>query len=968
MKKFTVTITWVLCLLSQTAYSELFKNNNHFPQINEIREVLSGDINGDQLPDLVVVSEHSAGILIFLNQPTNTFELSENQLNTGLAKDALLEDFDGDGDLDIWAGLTSSEFEDLDALYLNDGQGQFTYVDLDVTQNIFFTGTDQLLSGDLDNNGSIDVIRVLRRSIVDPVGIFVFKNDGNASFEEFELPIAFGKTELADFNGDGFLDIWSMDNGLDIFLNDGGGLFSNELKIETDVVFGNIDSLPINPILADIDQDGDVDIQVFDTEYALPRYLNNGDGTFSIPSVAVYFGSPGIQNGVFLDVDDDSDLDLWYGSDRLINSEIIKTNSQGGVDYSATRIDVIDNRVDDMVVDDFDHDGDLDVVSIGALGIQLWLQAAPDQFNVVAQPEISQSLGYSDLIAMSDMNGDGHNDLVLAGNDGIKVALKQGKLGFGKLTKWGDAVVRRFHVADINTDGFADMVFTDNSSQVGLLTNNQNSGFIFEPLNFGSQLAYAIKSGDIDGDGDLDLVVQEFLGSIHVLLNQGQNGFELQQSILGAFRSIDLLDLNADGTLQLIAVNSFDFFGETTVGVIEYVYHGAGFVKSREVAFDGFHSNYLIFNDFDEDGDLDIITTEGSQGQYIWLENQEDAFAMNQYLFANGIPLQMADLDLNGSQDIITNTGEVWLKQASGYVDSGIDYEFGSRRSFLLEDIDSDSDLDLVYIEDQLGVSTAVNLTEDIDFSGSWYAPSQDGHGLQVEEISQNGFQSVVVSWYVFHNGNPIWLIGTGDVVNNSARANLFITSGPDFGTGYDLNDLSVERWGSVELTISEPNVMQFLWHPEQAEFSDGNLQMQRFVTVKENSKSLTGIKSCHSGSWYDPQTDGQGLMVQVIESNGESQVLLTWYTYADGQQYWITAIGPIHGNKAVLQAFAATGGVFPPAFSSEAVDFFDWGEVEFKVIDDGLAKVMWQPNVNGFAAGESEVIKLSGLDRYNCH
>ena len=44
------------------------------------------------------------------------------------------------------------------------------------------------------------------------------------------------------------------------------------------------------------------------------------------------------------------------------------------------------------------------------------------------------------------------------------------------------------------------------------------------------------------------------------------------------------------------------------------------------------------------------------------------------------------------------------------------------------------------------------------EISGLWYQPEQSGHGLQIEIFTQNNQEKLFVSWYVYKNGEPIWL------------------------------------------------------------------------------------------------------------------------------------------------------------------------------------------------------------------
>lgn len=101
-----------------------------------------------------------------------------------------------------------------------------------------------------------------------------------------------------------------------------------------------------------------------------------------------------------------------------------------------------------------------------------------------------------------------------------------------------------------------------------------------------------------------------------------------------------------------------------------------------------------------------------------------------------------------------------------------------------------------------------------------------------------------------------------------------------------------------------------FIDHPEWAQ------------CVFESSCHEFRINAGLNDAWYNPETDGQGFFITVFPELGV--VSLAWFTYdtalpPDGAQAnlgdpghrWITAIGPINGNRAVMNIDITSGGVF---------------------------------------------------------
>jgi hypothetical protein len=194
--------------------------------------------------------------------------------------------------------------------------------------------------------------------------------------------------------------------------------------------------------------------------------------------------------------------------------------------------------------------------------------------------------------------------------------------------------------------------------------------------------------GDVDGDGDLDLVTAMYIISQQATLrlNDGAGNFSGGQTIAtgnGVTRVL-LEDMDGDGDLDLVTVNFVDgsvsvrrnngagVFGggsDTSVGLTETVFAA-------------------VVGDVDNDGDLDLVTTYG-----VRLNDGSGNFGSNQQ---PGLKLQgvLGDIDNDGDLDLVGNNS-IRLNNGSG--------NFGSIQQpgvtgSLLGDVDGDGDLDIVAI------------------------------------------------------------------------------------------------------------------------------------------------------------------------------------------------------------------------------------------------------------------------------
>jgi len=102
-------------------------------------------------------------------------------------------------------------------------------------------------------------------------------------------------------------------------------------------------------------------------------------------------------------------------------------------------------------------------------------------------------------------------------------------------------------------------------------------------------------------------------------------------------------------------------------------------------------------------------------------------------------------------------------------------------------------------------------------------------------------------------------------------------------------------------------------------------------------------INAGHSGAWFNPDTSGQG---QLIDVEPESKFLfLSWFTFTDAgsdnpnEQQWFTAQGNYSGNTADLVVYETLGGLFddPQEVSTDPV-----GEVTLSFMDCGLGQMSY--------------------------
>lgn len=246
------------------------------------------------------------------------------------------------------------------------------------------------------------------------------------------------------------------------------------------------------------------------------------------------------------------------------------------------------------------------------------------------------------------------------------------------------------------------------------------------------------------------------------------------------------------------------------------------------------------------------------------------------------------------------------------------------------------------------------------ELSGAFYDPAQDGHGLILEAIDLGGVTGIVATWYTYVDGRQAWLVGAAEASGKDVRIPMTITRGADFGAGFDPADVVREPWGELRLSFDSADAGRAEWSSTRPGFGNGSMPLVRLTRVA--SAGSGALQACASGSWYQPAQDGHGLQMEIVGEGSERQAVVVWFTYADGEQRWLTGAGPITGDRATIPLAITDGGQFPPAFQPGQVSREPWGTLEWTGIDAGRARIQWNSTRPGFASGSLDLVRLTTL------
>lgn len=334
----------------------------------------------------------------------------------------------------------------------------------------------------------------------------------------------------------------------------------------------------------------------------------------------------------------------------------------------------------DLIAGDLDNDGDTDLVYInGAVGVPARSQIVE---NLGGGVSFSASpIGMNDVANEGnacDVNGDGLLDFTYGISGGsVRVFINNGGLSFSSPilpTNPTDSFEATLH--DVSGDGRCDFINLAISTENTLLINNGAGSWTAVanaiPHEMGFVHDHKLDVGDLDGDGDIDIVVvvdNVNFGSPptqrhRIYLNDGTNHFTedlanqpLLLSVLGDVYDVRIEDIDGDGDNDIVTPN----FNNTPVVLLN---NGLGaFTRvTNRIPNVSRPDSAMFMEDIEGDGDFDVffVSLDNGTNHALFLNDGSGFFVRA----VRGEPQNtgaayratMGDMDGDGTNDIIQGT------------------------------------------------------------------------------------------------------------------------------------------------------------------------------------------------------------------------------------------------------------------------------------------------------------------------
>ncbi|MEZ6048628.1 MAG: FG-GAP-like repeat-containing protein [Planctomycetaceae bacterium] len=445
--------------------------------------------------------------------------------------------------------------------------------------------------------------------------------------------------------------------------SDAYGTIANSVEVSSSSI---TDTVPENNV------DGDSELVILASEGGSGYFVRNEDGLTPVTDEShlieiADFNGDG-WNDIIL-------IEYFYSPEATADNQLWLNNGDGT--FSLTGQSFGDLQVYDFHIGDLDQDGDLDLfLGVGettgySSTANVWLNDGTGSFS----PSTQGLLDYAfEMSIMADLNGDSFLDIAIQTdnygetNGSLHIWLNDGTGQFSIKPEAITLLAPYDLVAgDFDGDGDMDLAYTEDSyptnesnsmnAYVGILFNDGDANFTgvyaAEAYNFPT-----LKVGDIDNDGDLDMISVSYMRNYaitlpyddyyiahNILINDGEGHFTRSNNYVRTAytEDLELADIDNDGDLDFIFAGSYRETYPDSFDNNVWLNDGQGIFEPAEHQFyaESGELNYYMHNiavgDLDNDGTLDAVVNSDTFGTDIWYNSVSGEIPYSQN-FEGNIP------------------------------------------------------------------------------------------------------------------------------------------------------------------------------------------------------------------------------------------------------------------------------------------------------------------------------------------
>jgi uncharacterized protein (TIGR03437 family) len=539
------------------------------PAVTATTLYANADFNGDGKPDLIGATQGTNSLLILLNEGSGKFSAP---VDIGITLGSFtIADFNGDQHPDL---IVSNSSTQTTSVFFNNGSGGFS------TSKLIFNRLVSVGSaGDFNKDGKQDFVYTQNpgnQNFSGNTGVCFGDGTGNFSpVTSYMVGVSPSVPFAADFNKDGLLDLFFIDNaGFDVVLGEANGIF-NAPQFAAPLSYSGASP---KFIIGEINKDSMPDLVMFGSGVSL--FPGRGTGGFKDPVILdgnkYKFGGQTF-GAAISDFNKDGNNDLailsnYYTGGNSPNNTvtILRGNNAGGFTETDTQVFAVGQTPSAIKTADFNADGfpDLVVTNSGSHTASILINNRLGQFL----PAVTIPTGLDpQAIATSDFNGDSFIDVVISNRSsaGLTLLLNDGAGGFTSSLIGIAANPGVLQAADVNGDGKPDLIIAQvNANFLTVLISNGNG-------TFGTRMNIPIPGRitdfallDINQDGKIDLAstINNVPSNqsptpqnrVAIYVGDGTGKFNFgAETIASQPVNLAVNDLNGDGTPDLSVAGQY---------------------------------------------------------------------------------------------------------------------------------------------------------------------------------------------------------------------------------------------------------------------------------------------------------------------------------------------------------------------------------------------------------------------------